>query len=407
MHLSGQTPLYRARNLEKYLGIESIYLKLEGSNPTGHKNDRITESLIRFAITKGYENMLIHGSDRYIRSGIYFAKNLGIACTIAISDKRKISKYIKDDISIEWLNLKEDTVDNEQEWLGAYATSNNMFLLSEFDKKPFVRSLAIQEMMEETIQKINAPTDIWTQVRGGFTAKSIYHEVVRSWIKGSVESIPEFHCGIASNAIVDEEFVTSSQSEMVSISSEQLGNATKLLKKIENVTISNDEAYAFAAFLESNNQKNGTHIIFLNDGKSDITITEITNRKDFDVKAFVDTTRELLKPYNDSIGETTDAIQEALDSGFIFTATRKDELHGICIVVNMGFETFIPTYHLAYIGVKPGNSGRGVATELINMAIEKTNGKLSLHVDIPNKHAKKLYEKMGFVHKYERMIYKE
>ena len=72
----------------------------------------------------------------------------------------------------------------------------------------------------------------------------------------------------------------------------------------------------------------------------------------------------------------------------------------------MGFETFIPSYHLAYIGVKKGNSGRGVATELINQAIEKTNGNLSLHVDIPNGRAKKLYEKMGFVHTYDRMLYK-
>ena len=46
MHLSGQTPLFRAKNLEKYLGIESIYLKLEGANPTGHKNDRIAQLII-------------------------------------------------------------------------------------------------------------------------------------------------------------------------------------------------------------------------------------------------------------------------------------------------------------------------------------------------------------------------
>ena len=72
----------------------------------------------------------------------------------------------------------------------------------------------------------------------------------------------------------------------------------------------------------------------------------------------------------------------------------------------MGFNDFIPTYHLAYIGVKKGNVGRGVATELINQAIEKTGGNMSLHVDIPNKRAKKLYEKMGFVHTYDRMLYK-
>jgi len=81
-------------------------------------------------------------------------------------------------------------------------------------------------------------------------------------------------------------------------------------------------------------------------------------------------------------------------------------VHGICIIVHMGFDDFIPSYHLAYIGVLKGNKGRGVATELINQAIEKTGGNLSLHVDIPNGSAKKLYEKMGFVHTYDRMLYK-
>jgi threonine synthase len=71
----------------------------------------------------------------------------------------------------------------------------------------------------------------------------------------------------------------------------------------------------------------------------------------------------------------------------------------------MGFKDFIPTYHLAYIGVKPGNKGRGVASELIQRAIELTDGNLSLHVDLDNKRAKNLYRKMGFDHVYDRMIY--
>ena len=80
MHLSGQTPLFRAKNLEKYLGIESIYLKLEGANPTGHKNDRIAEALCKYAKTKGYEKLLIHGSERYYKSIIYFADYLELEC---------------------------------------------------------------------------------------------------------------------------------------------------------------------------------------------------------------------------------------------------------------------------------------------------------------------------------------
>lgn len=406
MHLSGQTPLFRARNLEKYLGVESIYLKLEGSNPTGHKNDRIAEALARYALTRGYSKVLIYGSEHYIKSVIYFAKHFGLECHIAFTNKRSISKLFKEDPMIHLIRISIDKINDDIEWLETYAHKNEMFLLSEWEKKPFIRSLAIQEMMEETITRVNAPTDIWTQIKGGYTAKSIYHELMRSWIKGNIESMPDLHCGITPQLSIDEEFIENSRSQVQPISETALLNAAKLLKKLENVTISPAEAYSIAAMLESPNLNAGAHIVFLNDGKSDISINEISKNKHLDIENLVANTRKLLEPYHDSIEETTDAVMKAIQSGFIFTATRRDEIQGICIIVNMGFETFIPTYHLAYIGVKSGNAGRGVATELINRAVEKTDGKLSLHVDIPNKRAKKLYEKMGFVHCYDRMLYK-
>ena len=68
MHLSGQTPLFRAKNLEKHLGIDSIYLKLEGANPTGHKNDRIAESLCKYAKSKGYEKIQRSSSYRLLQA---------------------------------------------------------------------------------------------------------------------------------------------------------------------------------------------------------------------------------------------------------------------------------------------------------------------------------------------------
>lgn len=169
-----------------------------------------------------------------------------------------------------------------------------------------------------------------------------------------------------------------------------LRETVKLLRKLEHINISVEEAYGLAAFIYSEEKSKGTHVVILNDGKNKI----------------VALTRKLLEPYNDSIEVTVDAVQKAIDVGYIFKAMHGNEVQGICIIVHMGFSEFIPSYHLAYIGVLKGNIGRGVATELMNQVIEKTGGNLSLHVDIPNGSAKKLYEKMGFVHTYDRMLYK-
>lgn len=46
----GKTPLVRAKNLEKKLGITNIYLKLEGNNPSGFRIDRLTYILIKDAL---------------------------------------------------------------------------------------------------------------------------------------------------------------------------------------------------------------------------------------------------------------------------------------------------------------------------------------------------------------------
>lgn len=407
MQLSGRTPLFRARNLEKHLEIEFIYLKLEGSNPSGHKNDRIAEALVRYAITKGYEKVLIHGSEHYINSVLYFANKFKFNSTIALKKGNSISKYLDSSSSINYIKIKPMARKAEQEYLEMYAKENEMLLISEWENKPFIRTLAIQGMMEEILSKQSASTDIWTQIKGGYTVKSIYHEIMRSWIKGNIETIPSLHCGISSDTMVDEEIKNISISRLVEVSHESRVKAVKLIKSLENITISAEEAYPLAAFIESPDKQNGRHIIILNDGKSEILVNEISKEDNLDVDSLVESTINLLQPYNDSAEETREAIYKAIHSGYIFTATRKDQLHGLCIVVHMGFDTFLPTYHLAYIGVRQGNAGRGVATELINMAVEKTQGKLSLHVDLTNKRAKKLYEKMGFVHCYDRMIYED
>ena len=408
MHLSGQTPLFRAKNLEKHLGIETIYLKLEGSNPTGHKNDRIAEALVKFAVDSGYRSLFVHGSDRYIKSIHYFAENK--ALEIYAPTMKDHATKTRQMGTIKWLNLSVPKSEREIEYYEAYANTHHLFFLSEWERKPFIRSLAIQQMMEEALNKIASPTHVWTQLTGGYTLKSLYHEAMRKWVNGNLESMPIFECGYKSAKTLENpvilEIVEATRAKAVLISDEMARETVKLLKKIESITISLSEAYALAALIYAPEKVNGTHIVFLNDGKNDIKIEEISKSPDLNFDEVVAITRKLLEPYNDSMEETADAVKKAKDLGFIFKATKNEEIQGICIVVHMGFNDFIPTYHLAYIGVKKGNVGRGVATELINQAIEKTGGNMSLHVDIPNKRAKKLYEKMGFVHTYDRMLYK-
>jgi len=445
MRKSGRTPLMRAKKLEKALGISEIYLKLEGANPSGHKYDRISEVLVKDAIANGFKKILVDGSECYIQSVMLFAKlnELEIKVPLFKQEKWKISRIDK---SILYdMRDKKDTITRSN--LKEIAEKNNMYLMCEWNLNNIISHLVLEDMARECLERMDFKVDTITiQLGLGYTLSSVYSGLIKSWVHEELGMLPELICGsnpswkdsldeyvrkmqiggIKSkdkdsekpNLYMEddhtgivatvEKIIMDTRAEMIGIEEIDLKNAANMLRELEGVMVSRKESYAMAAFIKNAEQgklKNGKHLIILNDARSEIEVCEIKSFNDKNKEELLEMTRDWLSTYNDSVGETVDAIEKAMKEGFLLIAKRNGEEQGICIVVNMGFERFIPTYHLAYIGVKPGNKGRGVASELIGRAIELTDGNLSLHVDLDNKRAKNLYRKMGFNHVYDRMIY--
>ena len=56
---AGATLFSRGRNLEAALGLRSVYLKFEGSNPTGTQKDRIARHCYEDAHAKGYDTITV------------------------------------------------------------------------------------------------------------------------------------------------------------------------------------------------------------------------------------------------------------------------------------------------------------------------------------------------------------
>ncbi|MCB2294084.1 pyridoxal-phosphate dependent enzyme [Clostridium algoriphilum] len=445
MRKSGRTPLMRAKKLEKALGIEEIYLKLEGANPSGHKYDRIAEVLVRDAVANGFEKILVDGSECYIKSVMLFAKinELEVKIPLFKQEKWKISRLNKDFLMD--LRDKHNTFSRLQ--LRDIAEKSNMYLMCEWNLNNIISHLVLEDMTSECLERMDYKVDsITLQLAYGYTLSSIYSGLIKSWVEEELCELPQLLCGSSPSwqDVLDQyakkmnigkeendkditerkdlylpdkhteiveiimKIILETRVEMIGIEEDDLKHAATMLRELEGVIVSRKESYAMAAFIQKVKQgslKSGKHLIILNDGRSEIEVCEI---KSFDYKSkedLIEMTRSWLSDYNDSVGETVDAIEKAMKEGFLLIAKRNGEEQGICIIVNMGFERFIPTYHLAYIGVKIGNKGRGVASELISRAIELTDGNLSLHVDLDNKRAKNLYRKMGFNHVYDRMIF--
>ncbi len=429
MRKSGRTPLFRARKLEKVLDIGEIFLKLEGANPSGHIYDRIAEVLVKDAIGNGFRQILVDGSDCYIQSVMLFAKlkQLEVKVPLFKQEKWKIAR-LNEAILLD-LRDKNNTFSRPK--LRALAEKNNMYFTCEWDLNTTISHLVLEDMTKECFERMDFQVDtITTQLGYGYTLSSIYIGLTKSWLNDELCQLPHLlcdarpswrdmlsqyvnktHMGQMERDIVETlmKIIMETRVEMIDIEEVDLKQAANMLRDYENVIVSRKEACAMAAFIKKTQQgllKSGKHLIILNDARSEIEVCEIKSFKEKSKDDFINMIDTWLAPYNDSVAETLDAIEKAMKEGFLLIAKRNGEEQGICILVNMGFERFIPTYHLAYIGVKSDNKGRGVASEMIKRAIELTEGNLSLHVDLDNKRAKKLYSKMGFKHVYDRMIFK-
>jgi len=411
---NGKTPLLRARKIEAILGVQHLYLKLEGANPTGHKCDRIAETIVKAAKLNNYPAILAQGGPEYLKSLAYFAENEGVDIYYPLFKNEKWKRTRLPQTPL--LDFRKKHMTDPNEYLKDYAHSHHFFLADEGNSDQLIREMVYSDLAEEIYKRnIERIDKIFLKVTQGFTLKSLHDHFYKLHLSENIPFLPAFVYGVplAHNnptpIIFDDQASLSSSIVNEEISDELLIEAVALLKK-ENVNINKNDAHGFAAFLKQVHRReitDGNYVIILNSGKSNVKIMQLQNDDDIHKDFLVDVTRTWLAQYSDSVIETREAIENAMDKGFILLAEKDGAYEGICVVVCIGFPNFIPTYHLAYIGVKKQSKGRGIGIELIQKAIELSNGKLSLHVDLSNNKAKKLYEKMGFVHKYNRMIYQD
>lgn len=437
--------MLRARELEKKYDVGEIFIKLEGQNPTGHKYDRVAEVLIKDMIAHGLKKVVVDGSASYIKSLICFAEQAELEVYIPWfkNERWKKSKFSE----CNFIDYRNEKFESKTNFLMSQMNDMEYYLAIEGKTNTHISQMVLEQLSDELLHQMKFNVDtVFTQLRYGYTLTSIYNSLLKKWMNGNIEKFPSISCGTWENGnqiynyyieynkvktsmieAIDEEYthrnsgyldkrlleesmraVLETNGGIVSIEDEELKNASRLLNKLEHIKVNYQEAYAIAAFIklaEADEIKHGRHVIVLNDGKSVVKIDDVEDFNEISKDTLVDFTRTWLAQYSDSALETEEAIQNAMDKGYIMLASRNGEYEGICIIVNLGFDEFIPMYHLAYIGTNSNSKGRGVGSELIKHAIDLTDGNISLHVDLDNKGAKKLYEKYGFKHVYNRMIY--
>ena len=80
----GWTPLLHARNLGSLLGLDRLYLKLEGGNPTNSFKDRLVSVAVSWAKSRGFDTVACASTGNLANSVAAYAAQAGLRCFVFV-----------------------------------------------------------------------------------------------------------------------------------------------------------------------------------------------------------------------------------------------------------------------------------------------------------------------------------
>jgi threonine synthase len=445
----GNTPLLRCKAIESRLGVGEIYLKLEGTNPTGHKSDRIAHRIVRSALQQRYDTITI-GTVGYLANSIQsLSVTSGLDCVFFIPEHMSVPvartepmgnvRYEEVGSTLEEAIEASREAARAQGWYDANpGLDNTLFGMTAYS--PIANEL-LRSFKE-------APSSVSMSVGTGTLLSGVHLGFRQLWSMEEIDTMPRLFGGSAAgvNAIVEAfmgghrevtsldgdldigptlnplvnlngimgqpalEAIIDTSGSAFGLHLDEMEDLQTMAKDLENVEMTVDSAAALGAFArairEGDMKAEGRHVVILSTGRTDLTIQEMTRDNIGDnLDLIIDVLDKWLEDFTDPRVEIREALENALDDGYVLAAVVEDAIVGLCILSRMELDTFFPRYHLSYIAADNRYEGRGVGTLLIQRAAELSGGDLSLHVERDNDKAIRLYKKMGFDIKYHRMHY--
>jgi threonine synthase len=194
----GDTNLTRARNIEREFGLRQIYLKFEGSTPTGTQKDRIAFAQVMDALRRGYDTVTVATCGNYGAAISLAASIAGLECEIYIPEKYHTSRIKEiENTGARIIRVPgdyEESVKNsqkiadEKEYYDANAGGENTML----------QLKAYGEIAYEIYDELrDAPAVLALPVSNGTTLAGVYKGFVSLYRRGKTSKIPKIAAGSA------------------------------------------------------------------------------------------------------------------------------------------------------------------------------------------------------------------
>lgn len=192
----GDTNLTRARNIEREFGLRQIFLKFEGTTPTGTQKDRIAFAQVMDALRRGYDTVTVATCGNYGAAISLAASIAGVYCEIYIPEKYHTSriKEIEDNgariirIPGDYENAVKvsQSIADKKEYYDANAGGDNTM----------IQLRAYGEIAYEIYDELrDAPAIVAMPVSNGTTLAGIYKGFLSLYKRGKTSKIPKIVAG--------------------------------------------------------------------------------------------------------------------------------------------------------------------------------------------------------------------
>lgn len=189
--LSLATPLLRADSLGSYFGVKGLYVKYEGSNPTGTQKDRAAALHVATAKSEGYDTITVGTCGNYGVSLAYYARMAGLQAVIYVprhySNERLGemaalgAKIVLVDGSYEDAVTESSRIASEQGWYDANPGSKNWMIGLE----------GYMSISYEIVDALGgAPESVIVPAGNGSTLAGIYLGFKELLYSGVIERMP-------------------------------------------------------------------------------------------------------------------------------------------------------------------------------------------------------------------------
>lgn len=187
----GDTPLLRARNLERELGFRQIYLKLEGGNPTGTQKDRIAFAQCADALRRGFDGISLATCGNYGMACALAAKYAALDSVIFIP----AAYHTRRGAEMEKLGARIITVDGDYE-KAVEASVEYAAKMELYDANPGGDNTSLQlkaygEIAMEIYDELrDAPRVVAIPVSNGTVVAGVYKGFLSLFRRGKTSRMP-------------------------------------------------------------------------------------------------------------------------------------------------------------------------------------------------------------------------